>query len=55
MAGERFQDVYEFNLRGNYREELERLASSINQAQAAWDDLRAGLGGISAEFRRTAK
>lgn len=51
---DRFEDVYEFNLKGNFPEELERLSEGISQAQAEWIGLKNTLAN-TASFRRTRK
>lgn len=51
---DRFEDVYEFNLKGNFQEELARLSEGISQAQAEWIGLKNTLAN-TASFRRTRK
>lgn len=42
---ERFEELYEFNIQGNFREELERLRTALADTRAGWQSLRSEVGG----------
>lgn len=44
---DRFEDVYEFNIRGNFIRELRELSASIDKARKDWDQLGTSLQKIS--------
>lgn len=52
---ERFQDVYEFNLQGNYAEELNRLQAALTEARAGFKSLADSVQTSGAKFSKTKK
>lgn len=51
---DRFEDIYEFNIEGNFEAELNRLRTSIAEAQAGFLGLRGVVQKLGAEFRAPA-
>lgn len=55
MTTERFEDLYEVNLQGNYERELAQLSASIDKSRNDWQELQAAMKSTGATFSRTRK
>lgn len=53
MATERFKTLYQFDLKGNYAVELERLSNAISKAEGDWKTLASAMKASGAKFNAT--